>query len=151
MPAAMDLFQVDDDGQLFISAAIEEWDSVARFEIDTVIDLDGGLDACIPTCADQCLYVYFPICDDDERLPSLTKLRALGQFGAALIRSGHRVLAHCGMGYNRSALVAGLILIELGMPGRAAVARCRERRPGALYNPMFAAFLESLEPGAAQG
>jgi hypothetical protein len=37
------------------------------------------------------------------------------------------------------------------MPGRAAVARCRERRPGALYNPMFAAFLESLEPGAAQG
>jgi hypothetical protein len=40
----MDLFQVDDDGQLFISPAIEDWDSVARFEIDTVIDLEGGLD-----------------------------------------------------------------------------------------------------------
>jgi protein-tyrosine phosphatase len=50
-------------------------------------------------------------------------------------------------GYNRSALVAGLILIELGMPGTAAIARCRERRPGALFNPMFAAFLESLGPG----
>jgi len=56
----MDLFQVDDDGQLFISPAIEDRDSVARFEIDTVIDLNGGLDACIPTCTDQCLYVYFP-------------------------------------------------------------------------------------------
>jgi protein-tyrosine phosphatase len=145
----MDLFQVDDDGQLFISPAIEDWESVARFEIDTVIDLDGGLDTCIPTCADQCLYVYFPIADDDERLPNLTKLRALGHFGAALIRGGHRVLSHCGMGYNRSALVAGLILVELGMPGPAAVARCRERRPGALYNPKFAEFLESLGPGIA--
>ncbi len=145
----MELFQVDDDGRLFISPAIEDWESVARCEIDTVIDLEGGLDSCIPTCTDQCLYIYYPIRDDDDALPSLTKLRALAQFGAELIRGGHRVLSHCGMGYNRSALVAGLILVELGMPGPAAVARCRERRPGALYNPMFAAFLESLGPAAA--
>jgi len=54
------------------------------------------------------------------------------------------VLSHCGMGYNRSALVAGLILNELGMPGSAAVSRVRERRPGALFNTKFAADLESL-------
>ena len=118
-------------------------------EIDTVIDLEGGLNTCIPTCTDQCLYIYYPIRDDDDALPSATKLRALAQFGAALIRGGHRVLSHCGMGYNRSALVAALILVELGMPGPAAVARCRERRPGALYNPMFASFVESLDPGTA--
>ena len=47
---------------------------------------------------------------------------------AALIRDGHVVLSHCGMGFNRSALVAGLILIELGMPGPRRGARLRERQ-----------------------
>jgi len=54
------------------------------------------------------------------------------------------VLSHCGMGFNRSALVAGLILHELGMPGPEVVARLRDRRPGALFNETFAAYLESL-------
>ena len=134
----MDLFQVDDDGRLFISPAIENWDALAAYNIDTVIDLEGGLDTCIPTIVNQCLYVYFPIADDDEALPNLIKLRAVARLGASLVREGHRVLSHCGMGYNRSALVAGLILRELGMPGPETVARLRERRPGALYNDRFA-------------
>jgi hypothetical protein len=50
------------------------------------------------------------------------------------------------MGYNRSALVAGMILVELGMPGVSAVERLRARRPGALYNGGFASFIESLAP-----
>ena len=139
----MDLFQVDDDGRLFISPAIEDWDSLAAYNIDTVIDLEGGLDTCIPTIVNQCLYVYFPFADDDEALPDLIKLRAIARLGASLVREGHRVLSHCGMGYNRSALVAGLILTELGMPGPEAVARLRERRPGALYNDRFAEFVAS--------
>ena len=48
------------------------------------------------------------------------------------------------MGFNRSALVAGLILHKLGMPGRQVVAQIRARRPGALYNEQFARYLESL-------
>jgi protein-tyrosine phosphatase len=142
----MELFQVDDDGRLFISPAIENWDEVARYEIDTVIDLEGELDTCIPTIADHCLYIYFPIDDDNERMPNLTKLRAVARLGAHLVAEGHRVLSHCGMGYNRSALMAGLILAELGMPGAEVVARLRERRPGALFNDGFAAFLEALTP-----
>ena len=55
------------------------------------------------------------------------------------------MLSHCGMGFNRSALMAGVILVELGMPGPEAVARLRQRRAGALYNEMFSAFLESIE------
>ena len=34
--------------------------------------------------------------------------------GAHLVRNGHRVLSHCGMGFNRSALVAGRISPEKG-------------------------------------
>jgi len=139
----MELFQVDDEGRLFISPAIEDWESLAAYKIDTVIDLEGGLDTCIPSIENQCLYVYFPIADDDEALPNLIKLRAIARLGASLVREGHCVLSHCGMGYNRSALVAGLILTELGMPGPEAVARLRERRPGALYNDRFAEFVAS--------
>ena len=137
----MQLFQIDDSGQLFISPALDEWTDVAAAGIDVVIDLDGGLDSCIPTEIDHCLYVYFPISDDCDTLPPLAKLRAIACLGATLIRNGHRVLSHCGMGFNRSALMAGLILIELGMPGAQAVERLQSRRPGALFNDGFAEFL----------
>ena len=140
----MDLFQIDDDGRLFISPAIENWESLAAYNIDTVIDLEGGLDTCIPTIENHCLYVYFPIADDDEVLPNLIKLCAIARLGASLVREGHRVLSHCGMGYNRSALVAGRILHQLGMRGPEILQRLRERRPGALFNEVFAAHIESL-------
>jgi protein-tyrosine phosphatase len=48
------------------------------------------------------------------------------------------------MGLNRSALVAGLVLTYLGMEGEDAVALLREKRPGALFNKNFAAYLTSL-------
>ena len=140
----MDLFQIDDEARLFISPDITDWDGVAPYGIDVVIDLEGGLDACIPTLSNHCLYVYFPFDDDDQQLPNMTKLRAIARLAASLIAEGHRVLSHCGMGYNRSAFVAGLILVELGMSGSAAVARLRERRPGALFNDCFADCLSML-------
>ena len=144
----MELFQVDDDARLFISPAIDCWDSLAPYQIDTIIDLEGELDTCIPTSTNNCLYIYFPIDDDDEKLPNMIKLRAIAKLGAALIAEGHRVLSHCGMGFNRSAFVAGLIMIELGMPGHEVVARLRERRPGALFNDGFAVFLERCASSA---
>jgi hypothetical protein len=142
----MEIFQVDDDARLLISSAIDDWNCVGPRGIDVVIDLEGDLDACIPTIPNHCVYVYFPIDDDDQQLPDLIKLRAIARMAAGLVAEGHRVLSHCGMGFNRSALMAGLILIELGMPGAKAVARLRERRSGALYNEMFSTFLESLDP-----
>jgi hypothetical protein len=138
----MTLFQVDDDGHLFISPVIEDWGALAEHGIDIVIDMEGGLDACIPTRPGSCLYIYFPIFD--EELPNPARLEAVAMMGAHLVRSGHRVLSHCGMGFNRSALVAGRILHHLGMPGVDVVARLRERRPGALFNDVFADHLMSL-------
>jgi len=138
----LDVCQVDDESRLFISPAIQEWAPLQTYKIDTVIDLEGGLDHCIPTMPGECLYVYFPILD--EQMPPLAKLQGIARLGASLVRDGHVVLSHCGMGFNRSALVAGLILHELGMPGREVVARLRDRRPGALFNETFAAYLQSL-------
>ena len=139
-----ELFQVDDHGHLFISPAIEDWSTILSRGIDAVIDLEGGVDAGVPTSCNKQLYVYFPIFDDD--LPDPVRLQAVVTLGSNLVRSGHRVLSHCGMGFNRSALVAGLILHELGMPGPAVVERIRERRPGALFNERFAEYLIGL-PG----
>ena len=141
-PWFMRLCQVDDCGSLFISAAINEWAPLEEHGIDTVIDLDGGLDHCIPTVPNHVLYLYYPIYDED--LPNLDKLGAIADLAASLIRSGHRVLSHCGMGLNRSALVAGLTLCRLGMSGPDAVARLRACRPGALFNERFAEFLASI-------
>jgi len=137
------LYAVDDDGHLFISPAISEWSVVSSYGIDTVIDLEGGLDECIPTAPNHCLYVYFPIFD--EELPNLNKLDAVAALGAHLVANGHHVLSHCGMGFNRSALVAGRILHRLGMPGPAVLERLRERRPGALFNEVFAEHIRSLQ------
>lgn len=136
------LHPVDDAEMLYISPVIKDWSIVTSHGIDTVLDMEGGLDECIPTAPNGCLYVYFPIYD--EELPNLDKLAAIARMGAHLIENGHRVLSHCGMGYNRSALVAGRILNLLGMPGPKVVEQIQARRPGALFNDVFAAHLRSL-------
>ncbi|MGB9471284.1 MAG: dual specificity protein phosphatase family protein [Candidatus Acidiferrum sp.] len=140
----MDLVAVDEQCQLFISPSIDDWSSIEDQGITAVIDLDGNLDLGIPNIPNHMLYVYFPICDDD--LPDLNQLHALAKLGARLVANGEKVLAHCGMGYNRSALVAGLVLTYLGMKGEDAVALLREKRPGALFNENFAAYLTALPP-----
>jgi len=138
----MTVIPVNEGETLFISPAIADFSPVLERGIDVVIDLEGGLDHGVPTVPNHMLYVYFPIYD--EELPNLAKLEGVARLGADLVRAGHRVLSHCGMGFNRSALVAGRILVELGVPGRDVVARLRTARPGALFNEVFAAHLESL-------
>jgi hypothetical protein len=138
----MPLIQVDDSGFLFISPVINDWAAVEAHGINVVIDMEGGIDECIPTAPGSCLYVYFPIFD--EELPDLARLEAVAMMGAHLVRSGHRVLSHCGMGFNRSALIAALILHKLGMEGPAIVEQLRARRPGALFNEVFANHVASL-------
>ena len=130
----MTLFQVDDAGLLYISPIIQDWSILADHAIDVVIDLEGGLDSGVPTAPDKFLYVYFPMYDED--LPDLAKLLSVASLGANLVRSGRRVLCHCTAGFNRSALMAGLILKQLGTKGTDAVTRLRERRPGALQRAL---------------
>jgi protein-tyrosine phosphatase len=133
------IVQMDDDGRLFLSAAIHDWTPILGRGINVVIDLEGGVDHGVPELFDKFLYVYLPI--HDGEMPDLDRLHAVAKLGAELVRRGDRVLAHCGLGLNRSALMVALILRYLGMDAAHVIDRCRERRPGALYNTIFAEYL----------
>lgn len=134
--------QVDEEGLLYISGVILDWQPVHNLDISVVIDLEDDLDHGVPTAADEFLYVYLPI--HDAELPNLDRLHAVAESAAYLLRRGHRVLAHCGLGLNRSALMCGLILKNLGMPASDAVELLRAKRQGALFNKTFAAYLEEV-------
>lgn len=139
----MELIQLDDNGQLFLSADPEAWTAIEAADIRVVIDLDGCPDDCVPTTPDGILFLYFPF--SDAEVPNVDRLHAIARLGATLVANGQRVLSHCGLGYNRSALVAGLILRYLGSSGPDAVTRLRERRPGALYNRTYADYVGTCE------
>jgi protein-tyrosine phosphatase len=55
---------------------------------------------------------------------------------ARRIRHGQRVLVTCHQGRNRSGVIAGLALVELGLPGDRAAGRIQRLRNG-LANPYF--------------
>ncbi len=113
-----------------------------------VIDLEGAVDEGVPTRPGGILYVYLPI--SDSELPDLAVLSASADLIAKLLQSGYRVLVHCGLGLNRSPLLAGLALNRLGWSGPAAVERLRERRPGALFNETYCDFLMKLDGDAVE-
>jgi protein-tyrosine phosphatase len=138
----MDIICVDDRGCLYLSPRIDDWRYVDDHGISVVIDLEGELDTGVPTMPNRVLYLYYPIFDED--LPDLAKLHAVARLGANLIDAGHKVLSHCGMGFNRSALVAGLILVHMGLTGEEAFALLRRKRPGALFNDVFADYLRGI-------
>ncbi|MEO8277598.1 MAG: hypothetical protein ABI639_15400 [Thermoanaerobaculia bacterium] len=140
-PLDFALCPIDDDRRLFISPAIRDWSHLEPAGVRVVIDLEGEIDRGVPILPNHTLYLYFPIFD--EELPDLDRLNGIAVLGARLVRSGQPVLSHCGAGFNRSALLAGLILVELGWSGADALKRLRERRPGALFNDVFAAYLAS--------
>src|SRR4029077_3767312 len=143
----MNVFCLEETGCLFLSPRIEDWASIEEHGITVVIDLEGDVDLGIPTMPNHILYLYFPIYDED--LPDMTKLHAVARMAASLVAAGHRVLSHCGMGFNRSALLAGLILVYMGTEGAQAVELLRSRRPGALFNQVFADYLRALPAGGA--
>lgn len=138
----MQIVCLDEAGCLYLSPRIEDWRFLEDREITVVIDLEGEIDAGIPTLPNHILYLYFPIYDED--LPDMPKLHGVARMAASLVAEGHKVLSHCGMGFNRSALMAGLILMYLGMEGPEVVERLRSKRPGALFNQVFADYLLSL-------
>jgi protein-tyrosine phosphatase len=140
----MDIVAVNPGETLFVSGEIEDWSAVHRLRIGVVVDMDGSVDTGLPEGPDSIFYVYHPIRDED--LPDPAQIEALGRLVADLAAAGHRVLVHCKMGFNRSALVIATALTYMGLSGRQALDDLRRRRPGALFNEVFAAHVEALPP-----
>lgn len=100
-------------------------------------------------CAEECnpyyaensgsLTLWCPLDDTDPpRKGDLAKAGAASALVAGVLSAGHPVLVTCQAGLNRSALVAGLALRQLGMPGRAVIDNIRmERGQRALGNKAF--------------
>jgi protein-tyrosine phosphatase len=138
----MEMLAVNPGGTLLVSGDIEGWDEVLARGIDTVVDVDGYIDAGLPEIPNRILYVYYPILDED--LPCLRKLDAIGRLVAGLVESRHVVLVHCRMGLNRSNLVVATALTYLGMTGAEALVHLQALRAGALYNETFADHVRAL-------
>ena len=138
----MEITAVDDEGRLFVSSLIDDWSAIEAHDISVIVDLESSIDAGVPSGDGTRLYLYYPF--EDDEVPDPTMVGPLSSFLAALYRSGHRVLVHCCMGLNRSPLVAGAVLHQLGWNGADAVERLRQRRPGALFNEHYSGYLERL-------
>jgi protein-tyrosine phosphatase len=135
----VEIFPVDERRMIFISPDIDDWKVLEDEGITVIIDVDAGIDNGVPTIPNHILYVYFPFIDDG--LPDLDKLNSIAVMGAELYRSGKKILVHCAMGYNRSALVIGMILVKLGMSGKKALELIQNKRKGALYNMTYSEYL----------
>lgn len=85
------------------------------------------------------LTVWCPLKDHDPpRKGDPERAFAAAQLVASQLREGKHVLVTCAMGLNRSALVAGLALRQLGYsPAEVVVAIRRQRGEDALFNEAF--------------
>lgn len=88
--------------------------------------------------------MHVPLDDEFERpvtIEDTRRIRSAAQAVAQHVRDGRRVLVTCHHGRNRSGVIAGLALVELGIPRAHAVQRIRHLRDG-LTNPHFRAMVE---------
>lgn len=76
--------------------------------------------------------------DDGPRPDAETvgRIRSAAHAVANRVRAGRRVLVTCWQGRNRSGVIAGLAMRELGVPGVLSARRIRRIRNG-LHNPHF--------------
>ncbi len=79
---------------------------------------------------------------DDESKP---EIRQLAQWLHSEWKLGKRVAAKCQAGWNRSGLIAALVLLQEGFTSDDAISLIRQKRsPNALCNPHFVAFIKEV-------
>lgn len=108
-----------------------------------VVDVAGEMPLAYREAAGRWFVRVFP--DLDGEIPTLPRLRALAAEVACDLRTNdgpERLLVMCHHGMNRSGLMTGLLLRELGVSGPEAVARIVTARPGSLSNHAFRAIVE---------
>jgi hypothetical protein len=115
-------------------------DPIDLFELgfDAVFDLCGWERA---EHMDGQAYRFYLI-DDVPWISDPGEIDAMAVEIAALVLAGRRVVVNCSAGLNRSGLLVGRTLIQLGHPPAEAVELVREARgPHALSNVAFTKFL----------
>ena len=117
--------------------------ALAEYNINAVVSMVSREDVDLTNTLDIA-YFRFPITDGKSlNLLVIDEAVALIHRG---LRGGVNILVHCHGGKNRAGLVCALVVREwFSIPGTAAMAHVRQARPGALNNPVFAAYLDSLE------
>lgn len=119
--------------------------------ITVVINLEEANDAVLKPlfAANEGIYIHAPMHDELEvRDPDL--IRTLAKFIVTRMTQGRKVLVHCSAGINRSSLLVGRVLIELGLRPVDAVATVRIcRDPFALSNTIFENWLLKEGPLAS--
>ena len=88
-------------------------------------------------------YYMLPIADGKIKDPDM--LNRLADRLLQRILEGQKVLIHCNAGRNRSGLVSALIVRGYyNISGQKALNYVRRKRPQAIANPHFEAYLEGL-------
>lgn len=111
----------------------------AAMETSWVIDCAGGMPPRYRVEASRWVSCVFA--DIDARPTQAARIEEIVREVAVAVRhpeaSAADIFVVCQHGMNRSGLVAGLLLRELGFSPADAVSRITERRPGALSNVVF--------------
>lgn len=118
---------------------------IADIEQAWVVDCAGEMPRAYRERAGRFFVRVFP--DLDGEVAALPRLRNLA---AEIVRDSRepgiagpeQIYVMCHHGMNRSGLMAGLILRELGVSGEEAVRRIVTARPGSLSNQVFRAIVE---------
>ncbi len=101
-----------------------------------LLDCAGDMPHGHRTAAARWIACVFP--DLDGYPVRFERIQELVVEAAGAVRHGHADLyVVCQQGMNRSGLVTGLVLRELGMEGNEALERILAARPGALSNQAF--------------
>jgi hypothetical protein len=105
---------------------------------DVLIDV-GGRDRWVGEADPR--YRFHPL-EDVPHVPDPELIHSVGEQIAALVLAGKHVAVNCLGGVNRSGLLIGRALIELGYTPEQAIEAVRTARgPMALGNPRFVRFL----------
>lgn len=86
-----------------------------------------------------------PIFDGDITTIDLDRVHWLAELAAGFVQGAQPVLSHCQMGWNRSGLLTGLTLLELGFDDDVVAHIQKQRGEGALSNRYFAKYLRVLQ------
>lgn len=138
---------------LFISGTLDE-DVVQRGKSNFSLAQPAPFDSVV------CMYGHanpigyyvreqrFGIADAELDEESKPEIRQLAQWLHSEWKMGKRAAAKCQAGWNRSGLIAALVLLHEGFSSDEAIALIRERRsPNALCNPHFVRYIEEVYEG----